>query len=30
VLQTSLEKFRDRPAFANLGKVLTYADVDPA
>lgn len=28
VLQTSLEKYRDRPAFANLGKVLTYADVD--
>jgi len=28
VLQTSLEKFRDRPAFANLGKVLTYADID--
>jgi len=28
VLQTSLEKFRDRPAFANLGKTLTYADVD--
>ena len=28
VLQGSLEKYRDRPAFANLGKVLTYADVD--
>jgi long-chain acyl-CoA synthetase len=28
VLQTSLEKYRDRPAFANLGKVLTYAEVD--
>ena len=28
MLQTSLEKYRDRPAFANLGKVLTYADVD--
>ena len=28
VLQTSLEKFRDRPAFANLGKVLTYSEVD--
>ena len=28
VLQTSLEKFRDRPAFANLGKVITYAEVD--
>jgi long-chain acyl-CoA synthetase len=28
VLQASLEKFRDRPAFSNLGKVLTYAEVD--
>jgi len=28
VLQSSLEKYRHRPAFANLGKVLTYADVD--
>ena len=28
VLQSSLEKYRDRPAFANLGKVLTYAEVD--
>ena len=28
VLQGSLEKYRDRPAFANLGKVLTYAEVD--
>jgi len=28
VLQTSLEKYRDRPAFANLGKTLTYADID--
>ena len=28
VLQASLEKFRDRPAFANLGKVITYAEVD--
>ncbi|UHQ18969.1 long-chain fatty acid--CoA ligase [Lysobacter sp. KIS68-7] len=28
VLQTSLQKFRDRPAFANLGKTLTYAEVD--
>ena len=28
VLQSSLEKFRDRPAFANLGKVLSYAEVD--
>jgi long-chain acyl-CoA synthetase len=28
VLQSSLEKFRDRPAFANLGKVITYAEID--
>src|SRR5678815_973572 len=28
VLQSSLEKYRDRPAFSNLGKTLTYADVD--
>src|SRR5687768_16259402 len=28
VLQGTLEKYRDRPAFANLGKVLTYAEVD--
>ena len=28
VLQGSLEKYRDRPAFSNLGKVFTYADVD--
>ena len=28
VLQGSLEKYRDRPAFANLGKVLTYAEID--
>ncbi|NUS59524.1 MAG: long-chain fatty acid--CoA ligase [Lysobacter sp.] len=28
VLQTSLEKYRDRPAFSSLGKVLTYAEVD--
>ena len=28
VLQGSLEKYRDRPAFANLGKVLSYAEVD--
>ena len=26
--QGPLEKYRDRPAFANLGKVLTYAEVD--
>ena len=28
VLQSSLEKFRDRPAFSHMGKVMTYADVD--
>ncbi|WP_147652704.1 long-chain fatty acid--CoA ligase [Vulcaniibacterium gelatinicum] len=28
VLQSSLEQYRDRPAFANLGKVLTYAEFD--
>ncbi|MCC7248225.1 MAG: long-chain fatty acid--CoA ligase [Lysobacter sp.] len=28
VLQASLEKFRDRPAFSHMGKVMTYADVD--
>jgi long-chain acyl-CoA synthetase len=28
VLQGSLEKYRDKPAFSNLGKSLTYADVD--
>ena len=28
VLQSSLEKYRDRPAFSNLGKTLTYADID--
>ena len=28
VLQSSLEKFRDKPAFSHMGKVMTYADVD--
>ncbi|MBP6749986.1 MAG: long-chain fatty acid--CoA ligase [Xanthomonadaceae bacterium] len=28
VLQASLEKFRDRPAFSHMGKVMTYAEVD--
>src|SRR5688500_2335354 len=28
VLQGSLEKYRDRPAFANLGKVITYGELD--
>ena len=28
VLQASLEKYRDRPAFSNMGKSLTYAEVD--
>ena len=28
VLQNAIEKFRDRPAYANLGKVLTYGDID--
>lgn len=28
VLQSSLEKYRDRPAFSNMGKSLTYAEVD--
>ena len=28
VLQTSLEKYRNRIAFSNLGKQLTYAEVD--
>ena len=26
VLQNAIDKYRDRPAFANLGKTLTYAD----
>jgi long-chain acyl-CoA synthetase len=28
VLEKAIDTFRDRPAFANLGKVLTYGDVD--
>ncbi|MFZ5636930.1 MAG: long-chain fatty acid--CoA ligase [Pseudomonadota bacterium] len=28
VLQSSLEKYRDRKAFTNMGQSLTYADVD--
>ncbi|KRA20817.1 MULTISPECIES: long-chain fatty acid--CoA ligase [unclassified Lysobacter] len=28
VLETAIEKYRDRPAFSNLGKVLTYAEID--
>jgi long-chain acyl-CoA synthetase len=28
VLQSSLEKYRDRPAFANMGRSITYAEVD--
>ncbi len=28
VLETSCERFRHRPAFANMGKVLSYDDVD--
>ncbi len=28
VLQSSLEKYRDRKAFTNMGRSLTYADVD--
>ena len=28
VLQRAIDRYRDRPAFANLGKVLTYADID--
>jgi long-chain acyl-CoA synthetase len=28
VLDNAIEKYRDRPAFSNLGKVLTYADID--
>ena len=28
VLESALDKYRDRPAFANLGRVLTYAEVD--
>jgi long-chain acyl-CoA synthetase len=28
VLERAIDSYRDRPAFANLGKVLTYADID--
>jgi long-chain acyl-CoA synthetase len=28
LLERSISRFRDRPAFGNLGKVLTYADID--
>ncbi|SFK94768.1 long-chain fatty acid--CoA ligase [Lysobacter sp. cf310] len=28
VLETAIEKYRDRPAFSNLGKVLTYGEID--
>jgi long-chain acyl-CoA synthetase len=30
VLEASIRKFRDRPAFANMGKTLTYAQIDEA
>ncbi|MCZ8167328.1 long-chain fatty acid--CoA ligase [Silanimonas sp.] len=28
VLDNALAKYRDRPAFSNMGKVLTYGDID--
>lgn len=28
VLESAIQKYRDRPAFANLGKTLTYAQID--
>ncbi len=28
VLETAITHYRDRPAFSNLGKVITYAEVD--
>lgn len=28
VLQNAIDKYRDRPAFSNLGRTITYADVD--
>ena len=28
VLENAIEHYRDRPAFANMGKVLTYAEID--
>ncbi|MET1023478.1 MAG: long-chain fatty acid--CoA ligase [Pseudoxanthomonas sp.] len=28
ILETAIEKYRERPAFSNFGKVLTYAQID--
>ncbi len=28
VLESAIQNYRDRPAFANLGKTLTYAEID--
>ncbi len=28
ILETAIADYRDRPAFSNFGKVLTYADID--
>ncbi|MGQ4659292.1 long-chain fatty acid--CoA ligase [Lysobacter sp. F6437] len=28
VLETAIDKYRDRPAFASLGKTLTYGEID--
>ena len=28
VLQTAIDNYRDRPAFSNLGKTLTYGEID--
>ena len=28
VLQSAIDKYRDRPAFSNLGRTITYGDVD--
>src|SRR5690606_522340 len=28
VLQRSIDRFRDKPAFHNLGKTLSYGDID--
>ncbi|HSM11147.1 MAG TPA: long-chain fatty acid--CoA ligase [Lysobacter sp.] len=28
VLETAIENYRDRPAFANMGKTLSYGDID--
>jgi len=28
VLQNAIDNYRDRPAFANMGKALTYGDID--